>query len=291
MMTKNNIVAPAPPAPPTPAKSVRILPLEDDPAHVEAIQRVFFDSGMKAVVQLARNLRDYRALTAAHPPDIAIVDLRLPDGNAMDILTSPAEAGPFPVVIMSGYGDERIAVEAMKAGAIDYIEKSSGAYAEMQHTVERSLRAWNVLQDRKRAEEQLRKSEEKYRVLFEGSTYGILATDIETRRFVFANPSMCRMLGYSAAELLKLGVADIHSKDALAHLMTGMETQIREGKALSSEIPCLRKDGTVFFADIGGASTIVNGRRCIVGFFADVTERRSAPWTLSISESIAPSSF
>ena len=277
-------VAPAPPPPPTPAKPVRILILEDDPAHVEAVRRAFLDSGMKAVIHLARNLRDYRALAASHPPDIAIVDLQLPDGKATDILTSPAEAGPFPILIMSGYGDERIAVEAMKAGAIDYFEKSFGTFAAIPRAVESSLRAWNVLQERKRAEEQLRESEEKYRVLFEGSTHGILITDIETRRFVFANPSMCRMLGYSAAELLKLGVADIHPKDALARIMTGMKTQLREGKSLSSGIPCLRKDGTGFFADIGGANTIVNGRRCIVGFFADVTERRRAEEALRESE-------
>lgn len=92
------------------------------------------------------------------------------------------------------------------------------------------------------------------------------------------------MLGYSAAELLKLGVADIHPKDALAHLMTGMKTQIREGKSLETGIPCLRKDGTVFFADIGGANTIVNGRRCAVGFFSDVTERRRAEEALRESE-------
>ena len=136
----------------------------------------------------------------------------------------------------------------------------------------------------KRAEETLRESEENYKMLFEGSTQGILATDIETRRFVFANPSMCRMLGYSAAELLKLGVEDIHPKDALAYIMTGMKTQIREGKSLETGIPCLRKDGTVFFADIGGASTIVNGRRCVVGFFTDVTDSKRADEALRASE-------
>jgi PAS domain S-box-containing protein len=130
--------------------------------------------------------------------------------------------------------------------------------------------------ERKRAEQQLRESEEKYKVLFEGSSLGILATDMETKMFVFANPSMCRMLGYSAAELLQLGVSDIHPRDALAEIMSEMEIQIREGTSLIQEISCLRKDGTVFFADIGGASTFVNGRRLAVGFFTDVTERKRA---------------
>jgi DNA-binding response OmpR family regulator len=75
---------------------IRILLLEDDPAHAEAVQRAFLDSGMKTVVQVAWTLWEYKALAAAQPPDIAIVDLDLPDGNAVHVLTSPPEAGPFP---------------------------------------------------------------------------------------------------------------------------------------------------------------------------------------------------
>ena len=134
---------------------VRILLVEDNPAHAEAVQRAFLDSGMKAEVQVARTLREYQALAAVQPPDIAIVDLQLPDGNAVDILTSPPEAGQFPILIMTGHGDERVAVEAMKAGAIDYVAKSSEAFAAMPRTVERALREWNLLQERKRAEKYL----------------------------------------------------------------------------------------------------------------------------------------
>jgi len=144
---------------------VNILLLEDDPAHAEAVQRAFLDSGMKTVVQVARTVREYWVLATAQSPDIAIADLNLSDGSGMDVLTSPPEAGPFPILIMTGYGDERIAVEAMKAGAIDYVEKSSEAFAAVPRTVERVLREWNLLQKRKRAEEALRKSESQLRAL------------------------------------------------------------------------------------------------------------------------------
>jgi len=81
-----------------------------------------------------------------------------------------------------------------------------------------SLRASNdqlnkEIIERKRSEKALRESEERYRILFEGSNYGILGTDIETKRFVFANPSICEMLGYTENELLDLGVENIHLKD------------------------------------------------------------------------------
>jgi len=140
---------------PSQREGVIILLLEDDPAHVEVVQRAFLDSGMKAEVQVARTLQEYQALAAAQLPNIAIVDLRLPDGNAMHVLTSPPEAGPFPILIMTGHGDERVAVEAMKAGAIDYVAKSPEAFAAMPRTVKRALREWNLLQERKRAEKNL----------------------------------------------------------------------------------------------------------------------------------------
>ena len=134
---------------------VTILLVEDNPAHAEAVQRAFLDSGMKAVVHWAQNLRDYQALAAAHTPDIAIVDLYLPDGYALEALSSPPGDGPFPILLTTSYGDEQIAVSAMKAGAIDYVVKSSEAFATMPRTVERALREWNLLQERKRAEKNL----------------------------------------------------------------------------------------------------------------------------------------
>jgi PAS domain S-box-containing protein len=138
--------------------------------------------------------------------------------------------------------------------------------------------------ERKRAEEALRESEEKYRVLFEGSTHGILAVDIETKRFVFANPSICHMLGYSENELLDLDIEDIQPKDSLNLVLSELESQLLEEKKLSSTLPCLRKDGTVFFADIAGTFTSIHGRKLAVGFFSDVTVRKLAEDALKESE-------
>ena len=129
---------------------------------------------------------------------------------------------------------------------------------------------------RKQAEAALRESEERYRVLFEGSPHGILAIDMETGRFGYANPSICRMLGYSDRELRQLSMADIHPKDSLDQVMVEFESLVRDEKNLAAAIPCRRKDGTVFYADIASTQSIIQGRRYAVGFFMDVTERRRA---------------
>ncbi|SPF41158.1 putative PAS/PAC sensor signal transduction histidine kinase [Syntrophobacter sp. SbD1] len=130
--------------------------------------------------------------------------------------------------------------------------------------------------ERKMAENALKELEERYRVLFEGSIHGILAVDIETKRFLFANPSICHMLGYTENELMDLSIEDIHPKDSLNLVLSEFESQLLRKKKLSSTLPCLRKDGTVFFADIASNLTSINGRELAVGFFSDVTERQMA---------------
>jgi PAS domain S-box-containing protein len=92
------------------------------------------------------------------------------------------------------------------------------------------------------------------------------------------------MLGYSKAELLRLGLADIHPKDSLDRLWSEIESRVRGGQRISRAISCLRKDGAVFYADIGGAHTIFHGRRCVVGFFKDVTDRKRAEEELQASQ-------
>ncbi len=128
--------------------------------------------------------------------------------------------------------------------------------------------------ERKMTEEKLQDLESKYRALFEGSADGILIADIDSKVFKYANPALCRMLGYTDEELRTMGVADIHPKDFLQSIMDKFEAQARGVKTLASDIPCLRKDGTIFHADINSFSIFLEGRMCNAGFFRDITERK-----------------
>lgn len=134
---------------------MNILIVDDEPAHIAAIRRAFRAAEGKTVVRAASTLREYRRLAAAEPPDMALLDLNLPDGRALEALSLPLAANPFPVVIITSHGDEGRAVQAMKAGAFDYIVKSAAAFSDMPHTVTRVLREWNSLLACKLAEENL----------------------------------------------------------------------------------------------------------------------------------------
>jgi len=122
----------------------------------------------------------------------------------------------------------------------------------------------------------LRESEERYRVLFESATEGIVIADIRTKKFKYANPAICRMLGYSVEELIGKSVSDIHPKDKLEHVISEFEAQARGEKILAPNIPCLRQDGTIIYADINTTKALIDRVECNIGFFRDVTARKQA---------------
>jgi PAS domain S-box-containing protein len=130
--------------------------------------------------------------------------------------------------------------------------------------------------ERKRAEEALRESDARFRTFFEANPEGILIADFETKILEYANPSICRMLGYTKNELITMNIADIHPKDALKSVMVEFEAQARGEKTLAEGLPCLRKDGTILYADINAVKIIIEGKACFAGFFHDITERRRA---------------
>ena len=128
--------------------------------------------------------------------------------------------------------------------------------------------------ERRRAEEALRESEARYKALFAGAPEGMLVADLQTKQFRHANPAICRMFGYSEEEFLRLGVADIHPKESLSYVLAEFEALARGEKLSSTDLPCRRKDGSLFYASVNAIMVALGGHRCVVGFFSDVTERK-----------------
>jgi len=144
---------------------------------------------------------------------------------------------------------------------------------EADGTVKGFIEVIEDITEHKKAKEALKESQEMYKTLFEGASEGILVADIETKRFKYANPAVCKMLGYAEEELKQLSVPDIHPKKELQHVISEFEAQARGEKILAEAIPCLRKDGTVIYADINSTNLPIDGVRCNVGFFTDITKR------------------
>jgi PAS domain S-box-containing protein len=128
--------------------------------------------------------------------------------------------------------------------------------------------------DKSRNLEALRASEERFRSFFQEAAEGMLVSNFETQRFVYANPAVCRMLGYTEDELVHMGVSDLHPQQDWEKVVAGCTAQTHGERKPATAIACLCKDGKTIYAEVNASRLEAGGKDCIVGFFTDITERK-----------------
>jgi PAS domain S-box-containing protein len=197
------------------SKALQILVVEDEPAHAEAIRRAFKTARPGDTLLVAQSLQDYLTAVAQNTPDIVITDMKLPDGSALSVLSSPAEFATYPVVVMTSYGNEEVAVEAMKAGALDYVVKSPETFTDMPRTVDRIMREWKLLQQQKAAANELRNSEEAIRALLNATEDAACILDLEGK-FIALNETAARRFGKKIHELEGTNILNNFSREFLS---------------------------------------------------------------------------
>ncbi|MBN1940085.1 MAG: PAS domain-containing protein [Candidatus Aminicenantes bacterium] len=163
------------------AGPLRILLGEDDPGRTGAIREAFRDSKSNAEIETVGSLGEFRVLAAARPPDIAILDADLSGGEALTVLRAPPEAGPFPILVVSGPGGEGRAEAVLRAGAIDFIVLSPCILAALPFLVPRVLREWRLRLAHKRNLEALAASEASLQAILQSTADGVLAVDRDGR--------------------------------------------------------------------------------------------------------------
>lgn len=161
--------------------NLKIIVVEDDIAHQSAVKRAFENWDKSVTITFATSIKEYHQLISEEIPDIVIMDLNLPDGRSVECLTAPPEDGSFPILLMTSFGNEQVAVEAIKSGAIDYIVKSPETFVSLPRTVERALREWQLLIDRQQAIAQMRSQEEELDAIYENAPLVMMLVDSERR--------------------------------------------------------------------------------------------------------------
>jgi PAS domain S-box-containing protein len=268
---------------------LKVLIAEDEPAHVEAIRRAIDKVDGAFEIRAVATLREFRELAAAVTPDIVLMDLNLPDGRATEVLTSPPELGPFPVLIMTSYGNEQSAVEAMRAGALDYIVKSAGSFSDMPRILGRAQREWKLLQNQRRAEKALQESHKRFELANRATFDAIWDLDLVTKS-VWRNENFQTLFGYRAEELdstFESWLNLVHPED-LDCLKAGITGAIDSGNEFwSDQYRFKRKDG--IYAEVEDRGFIERDAdgtpKRMIGAMQDISERKRAEEALERNRS------
>jgi two-component system KDP operon response regulator KdpE len=276
----------------------RILLVEDDKAHTELVRRAFEAHHRRFHLTVAGSLAEARTCLAEASLDLILADLRLPDGRGNDLLPAEGEERTVPLVVMTAQGDEQVAVEAMKAEALDYVVKSEEALAGTPRIAERALREWRQIAERERAEEELHfrneelqneitarnKAEEDIRRINEHLS-AILASTEEAifaiamdRHIHSCNKAAQRMLGYPESEIVGQSTAKFYpSEEAFLDFGKRLYPALEQNGYFAGEFELVRASGEIFPAEYMVNVLRSNGQELgLVVVLRDITERKRA---------------
>ena len=238
-------------------------------------------------------LKGYAPLTAAtgkealerieaESPAVALIDLKLDDMPGLELMREMRRRSLLDTacIIITGYASQESAIEAMNLGAYSYLRKP--------YDVDQLLLTIRTAIEKQEAEDKLRKSEEKYRSLFEQSRDAIYITPREGR-FIDANQAMLDLFGYSREELLETDATDIYVEPADRDRFQQEIEQ--KGSVLDYEVRFRKKDGTPM--DCLLTATLRRAEDGSIlgyqGIIRDTTERKKAEEALRASEEFSSS--
>ena len=249
--------------------TLHLLILEDNPDDAELAVKELERKGFNVKWTRVDTKEGFRE-ALAEKPDLILADYFVPSFDAMAALQVYRQLDlDIPLIIYSGKIGEETAIECMKSGATDYVFKDN--LSRLGLVVERALEEMKIYRKSKQAEEALRESELRYRVLFETAKDAIFVSD-ETGKFMDVNQAACESLGYSKEELLKLSPKEIDADP------TGYDafTKVRNGltNKLTFEINQMKKDGTHLPVEITGNFFNYKGQRRALAIVRDITERK-----------------
>jgi two-component system cell cycle sensor histidine kinase/response regulator CckA len=262
---------------------IHVLLVEDSETDAKLVAIELRRTGRAFDVERVETDDEMRAALGRRRWDVVLSDWTMPQFSALAALRLLQDMGmDLPFIIVSGTIGEDTAVDAMRAGAHDYVLK--GKLTRLGAAVEREIRESRVRKEARLSHGALLASEARYRRIVETTNQGVWMLDAQGRT-TFMNERMAAMVGYDCEEvrgLPVLGFVDEAWRDeAVRNLARG-----RSGPA-QIESKLRRKDGSGVWALLETAPTL-DAFGNYDGSFAmvmDVTERRKSEEALRLSES------
>jgi PAS domain S-box-containing protein len=257
--------------------TINILLIEDESAHAELIQRAFEDQNPQVRIQHARSLDEARAKILEQEPSLIIADWRLPDGESMALLPNKKDELAIPIILMTSYGNERIAVEALKSGALDYVVKSPESMLDMPHLAERAIQQWEARAERVRMQKALLDSESQFRLLAENASDMISRMSVDGH-MLYVSPACQTILGYTPEELTGKNSFDfIHPEDFLK--VKGLFKGRPSNEVYTVAYQALRKDGDYIWLESSAHAILDQKTNSVIEIHSasrNITERKKS---------------
>jgi len=261
---------------PRTGKLVTILIVEDSETAIAMI-RHSIESALNPIrLEVVRSLEESRCWLEVNTPDMAIVDLMLPDGKGTSLIHNDRDTAQFPVIVLTGAGNEIEAVDAIKHGALDYLVKTPDVLADLPRVIERCLREWGHIVRHRLAEEALRESEQRFRSIFFNAAAGMVVVS-PRRRITEVNPAFCNFTGFDAAELHDRRIDELSHPDEAGRIAAMYDDLFsRRVHAMDCERRYLRKDGSYVWGHVSIACVLSMemGPIYCIALVQDITSRR-----------------
>ncbi len=153
--------------------------------------------------------------------------------------------------------------------------------------VEMMLRQVALSLDELELERQVRRTEEKYRTLYENAKYSIIIVDLEDGRILDVNREAERLTGYSSSELVGRRIWEIRAADFRDTARRNWLKTVRREATSFENIPLLRKDGATVYVEYDSMFSEFDGRPVLQSFYRDVTEKQALEFSLIQSQKLA----
>ncbi|HEV8236112.1 MAG TPA: response regulator, partial [Gemmatimonadaceae bacterium] len=257
---------------------LRLLVVDDVPEHARMVEDLIrtSDSWAAADVRIAVNYDAALRMLVEERFDVAFFDYWLGRRDGLSLLREIRQKGiETPVVVLTSRGAEEVAVEAMKAGAADYLGKAGLTVEALERAIRHALALHAEEVQRWHAEAALRASEERFRALVDNSSDALLLIDRDAR-ITYLSPSSERHLGWTAQQMVQRSIFDfLHPDDRELIEVRMAETLAKPGTRIVEAVRFHHGDGSWRImegiavnrlADPAVAGIVINAR--------DITERR-----------------
>jgi PAS domain S-box-containing protein len=278
-----------------------VLYVESDEADIDLTLNPFAQAAAHLKMQTVHSSKDALSLLERGGFDLVLVDLRMPDMSALDLLREAKHRGIFvPFIVITGRGDESAAVGAVKLGAYDYILKRDNYLTQLPYAIDNAIARAQLMQVNRRLMTELAQREraeaEEARLLAEMRDQRQRLDDIVSNvpgfiweiegnpaasdyRLSFVSSQIEQMLGYSIESLSAHGGWRniVHPEDRDRVLRNNLEW-FNTGKAANIQFRWIAKDGRVVWVETRG--TVIcddNGKPIgLRGLTLDITASKEA---------------